>query len=286
VTEHALLMRLVEDADRLEPDWADALRRTGFVRGRLGLAQALRPRRVVALVAVVLLAALAVSAIASERPRRPVYWLFDRSPQTYPSVQTPRLGPWTIDERARSSAFCRPTVGCPMEVLRVPVVEGAVAGHNWEMVVYFGERQGGRIRLLFVGLNPGGTPAAYHGTDVPALLGGAMTGDVVRWMPGGEDAEDRLFWGDGVYIPGPIREGGGTGPKWHYGPAAPNVAEIDLENDDGRIVKVPTFEGPPSLPAPTRLWVAALPLTHLVHSIAARDAEGNLLERHELPIAQ
>jgi hypothetical protein len=281
VTERAMLMHLVEDAERLEPDWADALRRAGFVLGRLGVAEVLRPRRVVALVAVVLLAALAVSAIASERPRRPVYWLFDRSPQTYPTVQRPSVGPWKIRERAQTSAFC-----CRLEVLRVPIVEGAVAGHRWEMVVYFRERQGGYTRLLFVGLSPGGTPAPYRGTTIPALVGGAETGYKVRWMPGGEDAEDRLFWGDGVYIPGPIRDGGGTGPNWHFGTAAPNVAEIDLENDDGRIVKVPTFEGPSSLPAPTRLWVAALPLTHLVHSIAARDAEGNLLERHELPIAQ
>lgn len=285
MTEHALLMELVADADRIEPDWGDALHRAGFVRARLAPAGALTPRRLVAFAAVVLLAILAVSAAASERPRRPVYWLFDRSSQTYPVVQTHTVGEWQVRKRARGGVFCTPKAGCPVEVLSVPVVEGHVAGHSWEMVVYFGERQGGRTRLLFVGLNPGGTPAPHYGTNVPALVGGGLSGFDVRWMPDGEDAQDHVIW-FATYVAGPIAEGGGTGPKWHYGPAAPNVARVDLENNDGRVVSVPTFPGPPSLKAPTRVWVAALRLDHLVHTLVARDKDGKVVERWELEIAQ
>jgi hypothetical protein len=279
VTEREMLMDLVADADRIAPNWGDALRRAGFVRGRLALAGAIRPRRLVALAAVVLLAIFAVSAVASERPRRPVYWLFDRSDETYPTIQLPTRAEWRLRERAGRN-FVRTKKGFVPKVERVPVLEGSVAGHRWEMLAFLDERG-----LLNVGLNPGGTPPPYHGTDVPAFIGGASAGWHVRWIAGGTDAEDHAAWWS-TYIPERISDGGVTGPKWHFGPAAPNVTHVDLENDDGSVVRVRTFPGPPNLGAPTRLWVAVLRLDHLVHTIVPRDKDGNALEHWHLEIAQ
>lgn len=274
MTERALLSQLVEAADRVEPDWPDALRRANAIDKRLDdVRERVRPRHAIALAVILLGAVYAVTAVAADQPlRRPVYWLFDRSTKTYPVLQQPTVGEWQVRKRARGDRI--------QDVVRVPVLDGRVAGLRWEAVVFI-DGAGD----LNVGLNPGGTPAPYYGTNVPSLFGGGLGSFYVRWMPGGEGADDRVIWWV-TGIPGPIADGGGTGPKWLFGPAAPNVMRVDLENNDGRVVRVPTFAGPPGLKAPTRMWVAALPLTHLVHSIVARDAEGTVLERHELPIAQ
>jgi hypothetical protein len=98
---------------------------------------------------------------------------------------------------------------------------------------------------------------------------------------------DELHWvGSGLAIQGLIDpSGGGTGPKYLYGPATAEVRRVDLESDDG-VVSVPTFAGPPELGLDVRYWVAVLRLDRLVHTIVPRDAEGKALEHWHLAMAE
>jgi hypothetical protein len=276
-------MQLVEAAETVEPDWQDAVRRAGrlgrhrsYTLGKLG------PRRALVLVAAVLVGIYAVTAVAADRRPRVVYWLFDRSSETYPLTQVPTVGKWTPTKRAGLD-FVRTDKGYVPKGSIVPVLHGTVAGQRFEMQVFM--RKEGSRKLLNVGFHPGETPPPYHGTNIPAfsfVTGGAP-------VHGLSDAdEEQLHWvSSGLSIPGPIESsGGGTGPKYHWGLAAANVRQVDLENDDGRVVRVPTFPGPRDLEVRVRVWIAVLRLDHLVHTIVPRDEEGKALEHWQLPIAQ
>jgi hypothetical protein len=278
MSEQAVLMRLVETAEGIEPDWQDALNRAGYLGRRFPRRkELLRPRRILLLAAVVLVVTYAVAAVAADKPPGGVvYWLFDRSGATYPVKQSPAVGEWAPRERAGAPVL-RIVNGVPRGLV-VPVIQGSVAGHRFEMQAF---HYGGHLQI---GLHPGGTPKPYHGSHVPALdfvqagapIHGVSTGDELHWV------------GLGVAIPGPIEpSGGGTGPKWLFGAAAPNVARVDLEDDnDGTVVSVPTFAGPSELEPPIRLWVAALRLDRLVHEVVPRDKDGKALEHWHLEIAQ
>lgn len=291
MTEATMLTKLVKAADAVEPDWEDALRRAGFVARRLprtpaprGSRKRRRSRRLLVLVAVLLLAIFAVTALAGGRQRHVVYWLFDRSHETYPLVQVPRLGEWRREQRAGLRLLTTPR-GLVPEIKNVPVLHGEVAGHRWELLAFLDVTDGTSRKDLYVGFHPGGTPAPYHGTNVPAF-------DSVGWgfpMRGLSTAGGpELHWvSSQLFVPGPIEpSGGGTGPKYLYGPAAADVRRVDLESDDGTVVRVATFAGPAELGLDVRYWVAVLRLDRLVHTIVPRDAKGKALERWHLKIAE
>jgi hypothetical protein len=291
VTE-AMLTKLVEAAEAVEPDWDDALRRAGFLgrhfpRGsgaRGSSRKRLRWRRALVLVAVVLAAIFALSALAGGRQRHVVYWLFDRSGETYPSIQVPRLGEWHHEKRAGLRLLTTPH-GLEPEIRTVPVLEGELAGHQWELLAFLASDDAASAEELHVGFNPGGRPPPYYGTNVPAFGGGAW-GFPMRGLP--RHGADELHWvGWSLDVPGPIEpSGGGTGPKYLYGPATADVRHVDLESDHGVVVRVPTFAGPPELGLDVRYWVAVLRLDTLVHTIVPRDAQGKALEHWHLELPE
>jgi hypothetical protein len=278
MSERMMLMRLVQAAEHVEPDWDDALRRAGSLRRTR---RSLPARRVVVLVAVFLTVIYAVAAVAADSPRSVVYWLYDRSPDTYPQTQVPTLGEWFRAGRAEFELVSTATGQVPQPAVRlVPVLHGESAGRRWEMQVFlrdiFSKEQ------LHVGFHPGGTPGPLRGTDTPGF-GNIAGGYPVHGLqpPGTSD----LHWvGLTLTIPGVIEAaGGGTGPKYLFGPAAPNVRQVDLQSNDGTVIRVPTFPGPNDLGVHVRLWVAVLRLDHLVHTIVPRDANGEALEYWNVP---
>lgn len=281
MSERTMLMQLVETADTVEPDWQDAIRRAGyrgrhFPRGR----DRLRPRRVLVLVAVALAVVYAVSALAAESPRAGfVYWLFDRSGKTYPVEQVPALGGWEYRERATFESVLTKKGRVP-EVRAVPVLQGTISGHHFEMSAFFKQ-------YLHVGFSAGGPADKYYGTNAPSL-GSVNSGSLPVYGLEQPLKGEKFHWVSlTVHVPGPIREGSGTGPKWLFGAANPNVSRVDLENEnDGTVASVPTFAAPQQLPVRVRLWIAVLRLDHLVHTIVPRDKEGKALEHWRLPIAQ
>jgi hypothetical protein len=279
MSERTMLMRLVEEAETVEPDWQDALRRAGFAaRHRPRLAA----RRVLVLAVVLVGVLYAVAAIAADEPGwRIRYWLFDRSPETYPTTQAATVGAWSRAERV--DGLVSTDEGYVPNVVTLPVLHGEVVGRRFEVKAFFREWAFGQDHLC-IGFEPGGTPKPWHGTNVPAVGGSSCGAPMHGLRPQGESD---LHWvGATVHVPGPIEPtGGGTGPKYLFGPAAPNVRHVDLESRDGTVVRVATFAGPPDLGVRVRLWVAVLRLDHLVHTIVPRDDEGEALEHWHLPSA-
>jgi hypothetical protein len=163
----------------------------------------------------------------------------------------------------------------------VPVIQGELAGQRFEMEVFMGARN-----HLWVGLSPGGPAKPAYGTDVPGL--GSATGGLPIYGLETDGGPLGLHWVGWILdVPGPIEPtGGGTGPKYLYGLAAPRVRRVDLEGDHGKVVSVRAFPGPSQLGVNVRVWVAALRLDQLVHTIVPRDANGDALEHWHLPEAQ
>jgi hypothetical protein len=293
MSEHAVLMELVEAVDDVEPDWEDALRRAGFMARRFPRRppaerrpRRRRIRRVLVVAVLLLTAAFAISALAADRPHRIVYWLFDRSPETYPQVQVPTLHPWHEGQRAGFGPLIKTDHGLEPRIMTVPVLEGEVAGHRFEMEAFLTDvLNPNRPPDLVVGFNPGGVPKPYYGTNIPAAAGGGF-GFPVYGLPRAFPERDLHWVGWSLLVPGPIASGGGRGPKYLSGPAATNVRRVDLVSGDGSVVSVPTFPGPSSLGVPVRLWVAVLRLDHLVQTIVPRDANGRALEQWHLDQAQ
>jgi hypothetical protein len=323
VSERAMLMQLVGAAEPVEPDWQDALRRAGYLgRHFPRRRQLLRPRRVLVLVAVALAVTYAVAAVAADSPRvGPAYWLFDRSGETYPVNQVPTLSDWvfrkrgtlgwvpTNKERAciaplrevgpRAGLNCADPVP---EVAAVPVLQGSVAGHRFEMSALVNEegrtvgpmamRTRGRWRGVSFGFSGGGPAEPTYGTKVPSVGSSGLA--PVRGLPQlvppwaePPEADDLHWLSLTLSIPQRLEaSGGGTGPKWLFGVANPRVTRIDLKNEnDGTVVSVPTFDGPDQSPLRLRLWVAVLRLDQLVHTVVPRDRDGDALEQWRLQIA-
>jgi hypothetical protein len=279
MSERAMLMQLVEAADEVEPNWQDALRRAGF-RGQHFPSRAapLRSRRALVLAVIALAVIYAVSAVAARNPRvGPVYWLFDRSDETYPVHQAPNVSGWVDRER-----------GIPWNgaVRSVPVLRGTVAGHRFELSALT------RWGAVALGFSAGGPARPLYGTNVPSVGSGSAA--TVRGLPvpeavGGRrfeapDLEDQHWVSWTLDIPqGFEASGGGTGPKWIYGVANPRVARVHLEDEvAGTVVSVPTFAGPEDYPVRLRVWVAVLRLDQLVNAVVPRDKDGEELERWEL----
>jgi hypothetical protein len=290
VSERTMLMELVESTESVEPDWQDALSRAGYGGRYFPRSEGpFRWRRAVVLAAVALTVIYAVAAAASDRHLGVVYWLFDRSSQTYPILQEPQLGEWTYAKRAsygyaQTDKGLVPTPSPDPQIWSVPVIQGEVVGQRFEMEAIF-RRQTGSGSDLMVGLSPGGPAKPAHGTDVPGL-GSAAGGFPVHGLY--EPNEADIHWvGSTLYVPGPIEaSGGGSGPKYFYGPAAADVRRVDLEGDHGLVVSAPTFAGPSDLGVNMRVWVAVLRLDQLVHTVVPRDENGHALERWHLQEAQ
>lgn len=220
-------------------------------------------RRTSALVAIAMASVFAVSAVAANQGRLP-YWTFGSSDDpSYAEVQTPRLGSWTAEETAIPPFGYEGRIE-PGESVRVPTIDGVSAGKPWKMQAFVGMRG-----YLCFGLSAPapGTSGYFSTCDSRA--------DWFFTPPA--SAEDHAVQ-YGVAIPGQV----GSGPKYVYGTAASNVARVDLESDDGTVVTVGTFSVSDDVGLPARLWVAVLRLDHLVHTLVARDTDGNVLDEWEM----
>ena len=304
MSERAILMRLAEPADTVEPDWQDALRRAGYLGRHIPRRRELvRPRRVLVLVAAALILIYAVAAVAAGRPRvGPAHWLFDRSDETYPVRQVPELGEWVLRKRSgvefvqsKKELTCiaelRPIDLGPRSdvcidrvpaITAIPVLRGSVAGHRFEISTWFSDPD------LNLGFDAGEPADPYYGTNVPAPGDGwgavgirglrePVDGEILHWV-----SITATYTGEGPIT----KDGVGRGPKWFFGAANPKVARVDLVNtNDGTVVTVPTIPPPKGLPVRVRFWVAALRLDQLVHIVVPRDHEGDELERWRLEMA-
>lgn len=89
------------------------------------------------LVAALLAVIYVVTAVAADRPRcGVVYWLFDRSRETYPRTQAPTIGEWLRAER-EGLELVRTDERLVPQVLTVSALHGEVAGRRFEMQAFF-----------------------------------------------------------------------------------------------------------------------------------------------------
>jgi hypothetical protein len=263
MTEQTMLKQLVESADTVEPDWQDALRRAGFVgrhmRGRRDgrLHRALGRRRVLVLVVAAAATFYAVPAVAQER----WWWVSSPNESMQPTTQVLTVGRWTGRELT-----IQPEEGA------VPSAPFDAVGEHWLLQAFINKRN-----LLCVGVSPDPPRLANEGAFI--ACGHAVHGIGPATTP----ASRRHWVGFGTAIPGKVDDA-----KAHlmFGPAAANVQEVDLENEDGRVIRVSTMAAPEGLGVPARFWIAVVPMEQLVHTIVPRDAEGRALEHWRLPIAQ
>jgi hypothetical protein len=214
-------------------------------------------RRLVLVVAVAVLAVLyAVPAVAQER----WWWMGASGSEMQPVTQVLTSGEWTTEElRLHPEEGTAPTTGF------------GAAGQRWTMQTYMSAESG-----LCIGISPNPPRPANEGAFMGC--GHPVHGIPLTYTP------DELHWvGWGLAIPGKVTP---VAPRFMFGPAAPNVRNVDLENNDGRVLRVPTHALPDSLGVSARFWIVVLPLDHLVHTIVPRDENGKALERWRLPIAQ
>jgi hypothetical protein len=214
-------------------------------------------RRRVLIIAVILLAAMyAVPAVAEER------WWWVSSPEApmQPVTQVLSVGQWTNRELA-----LEPAGGS------VPAVSFSVAAKRWTFHAFVAKEGN-----LCVGISPDPPQPANEGAFVGC-------GHPVHGIPLTYTPDERHWVGWGTAIPGRVDQ---ATAKFMFGPAAPNVRYVDLENEDGRVLRIPTLPAPDGLGVDARFWIAVPPMEQLVHTIVPRDEDGKALERWRLPIAQ
>jgi hypothetical protein len=214
-------------------------------------------RRMLAIVAVVLAGIYAVPAVAQER----WWWVFSPDDSLQPVTQVVNVGRWT-ERQLRFEGS-------------VPTTRFAVDGRQWLMQAFVNQR--GHL-CVGISANPPWPPSEP--------VGFISCGHPIHGIPptSPRRKEVEVHWvGFGTAIAGKVES---ARTKIHVGPAAENVRSIDLENDDGRVVRVPTIAAPKELGVPARFWIAVLPIEHLVHTLVPRDEDGKALERWGLPIAQ
>jgi hypothetical protein len=153
----------------------------------------------------------------------------------------------------------------------VVVTTGTSAGVPWELTAFIEESH-----TLCVGFTP--NPSNPHGYGASTACGSP-----VRGLPPVPGAKEEHWVGWATSTPG---DASTATLKFIYGPAAANVAAVDLVTDKGRPITVPTVAGPPQLGVNARFYAAVVPTAVLVHALVPRDRTGRALERWDLPIAQ
>jgi hypothetical protein len=218
----------------------------------------LRPRRVLVLVLVALAVIYSVPAVAQER----WWWVSSPDDPAQPVTQVISMGPWKIEdlliEPGDATAPSRSII---------------TGNDRWILQAYVSKESS-----LCVGISPAPPRPANEGAGIGC-------GFPVRGLAPPEIPSEKLHWvGFIAGIPGRVT---GTSPKFLFGPAAPNVHTIDLENNnDGRAIRVRTHPLPDSLGVDARFWIVVVPPAELVHTLVPRDENGKALEHWHLPIAQ
>jgi hypothetical protein len=213
-------------------------------------------RSVLALVAGVLAVIYSVPAVAEER----WWWASSPDDSTAPVTQVVTVGHWKTEQLMLPS-----TEG------GVPTAHVATGGEDWTVQVYVSKDD-----QLCIGISPDPRRPANEGAGIGCGF------PVHGLAPSNTKGE--LHWvGFVAGIPGKVTS---NAPKFMFGPAAANVANVDLENNDGRVIRVPTQSVPKGLGIRARFWIVVLPTNHLVHTIVPRDEDGKALEHWRLLIAQ
>lgn len=253
-----MLMQLVEAADSVEPDWQDALRRAGYLGRRFPRRrQLLRPRLVLVVIALALAVLYSVSAVAQER----WWWVTSPNDPARPVTQVVSVGPWSIKELMITSG----------DVAAAPTTSVTTLGTRVAVQAYVSKEHS-----LCVGIGP--DPMPRDGGW------GIGCGFPVRGLAPPGVSSEKLHWvGYVAGIPGKVTA---TSPKFVFGPAAPNVHSVDLENPyEGRTIRVRTQPLPDSLGVDARFWIVVLAPHELVHTIVPRDEDGSALEHWRLTMA-
>jgi hypothetical protein len=217
-------------------------------------------RRMLVIVAVALAAIYTVPAVAQER----WWWVTSPDDQLQPMTQVVTVGRWTERQLLHTEEAD--------SVLAAPF---AADGRTWVLQAFVSKRD-----ILCVGIkaDPPWPPSEP--------VGFVQCGHPVHGIPPPRPRrkEVEVHWvGFGTAIAGKVES---STTKIHVGPAAENVRTVDLENNDGRVIRVPTIAAPEGLDRAARFWIAVLPIEQLVHTVVPRDEEGKALEHWRLPIAQ
>lgn len=213
-----------------------------------------RSRRVVAVTAAVLAGLFALPALAENRV---LWWVQSPDDPTAPVTEVVTVGRWTKQQFMSGES--------------VPSARFAAGNEYWVLQAFMSKGSG-----LCVGISPDPPRRANEGAF-------NACGQPVRGIPLTYKADELHWVGYGTIIPGRIDS---APTKIMYGPAAPNVRRVDLENNDGEIVRVATIAAPEELGVRARFWISVLPNEHLVHTIVPRDESGKALEHWRLRIAQ
>lgn len=232
-------------------------------RARLRLLATARRRRTLVVVAAALAVIYSMPAVAQER-----WWWFSPDSTLQPVSQVVTVGNWKTEE------LLDPRAVSPAQT--APIVTGDV---RW-IVQAFVSRHRGLNKEMFCLVLSRDRPSPDTG-----LGGGGACGFPVHGLLPLTTPPERLHWvGYTASIPGLVASGT---PKIMFGPAAPNVRTVDLENIlDRRVIRVPTHQIPDEVGLDARFWIVVIPPDQLVHTIVPRDENGKALERWRLPTAQ
>jgi hypothetical protein len=253
LSDERLAQMRVHLLDEVERDARKRERRAHLRSRAIG-----RRRGVLIVVAATLAVMYSVPAVAQER----WWWVTSPDDPARPATQVVSIGPWSVKELF----FTDP------DAETAPTVSVRTGGTRWAVQAYVSKEQS-----LCVGISPDPVPA-----DGGAGMG---CGWPVRGLAPPHTRPEDLHWvGFVAGIPGKVTA---TSPKFLFGPAAPNVHTVDLENNnEGRTIRVRTQPLPDSLGVDARFWIVVVPPDELVHTIVPREADGSALEHWRLPIAQ
>jgi hypothetical protein len=261
LSEERLAQMRAHLLDELERDVRKRERRA---RPRL-LAMAPR-RRALVVVAVALAVIYSVPAVAQER----WWWMNSPNSSLKPVSQVVTVGEWKTGELRDPRA-----VG-PAQT--APVVAG---DERWIVQAFKMKHQGLNWDMLCLAISPDPPRPATDATGRRTLGCGFPVHGLV---PPRIEAEELHWVGFNVSIPGTVASGT---PKFMFGPAAPSVRTVELENIvDRRVIRVATHPIPDEVGVDARFWMVILPVDQLVHNIVPRDENGETLERWRLPTAQ
>jgi hypothetical protein len=152
--------------------------------------------------------------------------------------------------------------GKPRPVTEVMVITtGEASGRTWYLVAFLSDEKG-----VCVGVS--GAPEERAGT--------LACGAAIRGVPGPTSDNEPEHWVG--FASGGLPEG----DSFAFGPAASDVARVEIELANGATVTAETVAAPVVSDIPGRFYVLKLPPRAIVLSVDARDASGALLER--LPV--